>query len=60
MGWLHGYFLVSHFVLFLMVLVVLIATFFDNTFLAVLHLSSLLCLLTNDGDLDGDIEGSNP
>jgi hypothetical protein len=60
MGWLHGYFLVSHFVLFLMVLAVLIVTFLDNTFLAVPHLSSLLCLLTGDGDPDGDPEGSNP
>jgi len=33
MGWLHGYFLVPHFVLFFMVLAVLIATFLDNTFL---------------------------
>jgi hypothetical protein len=60
MGWMHGYFLVSHFVLFLMVLAVLVVTFLDNTFLAVLDLSSLLCLLTNDGDPDGDPEGSNP
>jgi hypothetical protein len=29
MGWMHGSFLVPHFVLFLMVLAVLIATFFD-------------------------------
>jgi hypothetical protein len=33
MGWLHGWFLVPHFVLFFMVLAVLIATFLDSTFL---------------------------
>jgi len=33
MGWLHGYFLVPHLVLFFMVLAVLIPTFFDSTFL---------------------------
>jgi len=49
MGWLHGCFLVPHFVLFSMVLTVPV----------VLDLSSLLCLLTGDGDPDGDPEGSN-
>jgi hypothetical protein len=43
-----------------MVLAVLIATFLDNTFLAVPDLSSLLCLLISDGDPDGVPEGSNP
>ncbi len=60
MGWLHGYFLVSHFVLFFMVLAILIATFLDSTFLTVPDLSSLLCLLIGDGDPDGDPEGNNP
>jgi hypothetical protein len=64
MGWLHVYFLVPHFVLFLMVLAVLIAMFLDNTFLpSSKQLSRLcliylfvLCVLTGDGDP----EGSNP
>ncbi len=43
-----------------MVLVVLIATFLDSTFLVVPGLSSLLCLLIGNGDPDGDPEGSNP
>jgi hypothetical protein len=30
------------------------------TVMAVLELSSLLCLLTGDGDVDNDPEGSNP
>jgi len=45
MGWLHGYFLVPHFVLFSMVLVVLIATFLDNTFLPSSKQLSRLCLI---------------
>jgi hypothetical protein len=50
MGWLHGYFLVPHFVLFLMVLAVLILTFldntfFDNTFLPSSKQLSRLCLI---------------
>ncbi len=32
----------------------------QTTVPAVLDLFSLLCLLTGDGDLDGDPEGSNP
>jgi hypothetical protein len=32
----------------------------QTTVLAVLDLSSLLCVLTGDGDPDGDPEGSNP
>ncbi len=48
------------FMLFFMVLAVLIVTFLDSTFLAVPDLSSLLCLLTCDGDPNGDPEGSNP
>jgi hypothetical protein len=45
MGWLHGYFLVPHFVLFLMVLAVLIATFLNNTFLPSSKQLSRLCLI---------------
>ncbi len=45
MGWLHGYFLVPHFVLFFMVLAVLITTFFDNTFLPSSKQLSWLCLI---------------
>jgi hypothetical protein len=45
MGWLHGYFLVPHFVLFFMVLAVLIATFLDNTFLPSSKQLSQLCLI---------------
>jgi hypothetical protein len=45
MGWLHGCFLVPHFVLFLMVLVILIPTFFDSTFLPSSKQLSQLCLI---------------
>jgi hypothetical protein len=45
MGWLHGYFLVPHFVLFLMVLAVLIVTFLDSTFLPSSKQLSRLCLI---------------
>jgi hypothetical protein len=45
MGWLHGCFLVPHFVLFLMVLAVLIATFLDSTFLPSSKQLSRLCLI---------------
>jgi len=44
MGWLHGCFLVPHFVLFFMVLAVLIAMFLDITFLPSSKLSRL-CLI---------------
>jgi hypothetical protein len=45
MGWLHGYFLVPHFVLFLMVMAVLITTFLDITFLPSSKQLSRLCLI---------------
>jgi hypothetical protein len=45
MGWLHGYFLVPHFVLFFMVLAVIIATFLDSTFLPSSKQLSRLCLI---------------
>jgi hypothetical protein len=45
MGWLHGSFLVPHFVMFLMVLAVLIATFLDNMFLPSSKQLSRLCLI---------------
>jgi hypothetical protein len=45
MGWLHGCFLVPHFVLFFMVLVVLIATFLHSTFLPSSKQLSRLCLI---------------
>ncbi len=45
MGWLYGCFLVPHFVLFLMVLVVLIVMFLDNTFLPPSKQLSRLCLI---------------
>jgi hypothetical protein len=45
MGWLHGCFLVPHFVLFVMELAVLIVTFFDNTFLPSSKQLSHLCLI---------------
>jgi hypothetical protein len=45
MGWLHGCFLVPHFVLFFMVLAVLIATFLDNTFLPSSEQLFRLCLI---------------
>jgi hypothetical protein len=45
MGWLHGCFLVPHFVLFFMVLVVLIATFLHITFLPSSKQLSRLCLI---------------
>ncbi len=46
MGWLHGYFLVPHFVLFFMVLAVLIATFVDSTFFPSSKQLSRLCLIS--------------
>ncbi len=45
MGWLHACFLVPHFVLSLMVLVVLIATFLRSTFLPSSKQLSQLCLI---------------
>jgi len=45
MGWLHGSFLVPNFVLFFMVLAVLIAMFFDSTFLPSSKQLSRLCLI---------------
>ncbi len=45
MGWLHGYFLVPHFVLFFMVLVVLVAMFRDSTFLPSSKQLFRLCLI---------------
>ncbi len=45
MGWLHGCFLVPHFVLFFMVLAVLICTFLDSTFLPSSKQLSRLCLI---------------
>jgi len=45
MGWLHGCFLVPHFVLFFMVLSVLIPTFLDSTFLPSSKQLSRLCLI---------------
>jgi hypothetical protein len=45
MGWLHGCFLVPHFVFFFMVLAVLIATFLDNMFLPSSKELSRLCLI---------------
>jgi hypothetical protein len=45
MGWLHGCFLVPHFVLFFMVLAILIVTFLDSTFLPSSKQLSRLCLI---------------
>jgi hypothetical protein len=45
MGWLHGCFLVPHFVLFFMVMFVLIPTFLDSTFLPSSKQLSRLCLI---------------
>jgi hypothetical protein len=45
MGWLHGRFLVPHFLLFFMVLTVLIATFLGSTFLPSSKQLSRLCLI---------------
>jgi hypothetical protein len=45
MGWLHGCFLVPHFVLFFMVLAVLIAKFLDIRFLPSSKQLSRLCLI---------------
>jgi hypothetical protein len=45
MGWLHGCFLVPHFVLFFMVLAVLIATFLNNMFLPSSKQLSRMCLI---------------
>jgi len=45
MGWLHGCFLVPHFVLFLMVMAVLIPMFLDSTFLPSSKQLSRLCLI---------------
>jgi hypothetical protein len=44
-GWLHGSFLVPHFMLFFMVLAILIATFLDSTFLPSSKQLSRLCLI---------------
>jgi hypothetical protein len=45
MGWLHGCFLVPHFVLFFMALAVLIVMFLDSTFLPSSKQLSQLCLI---------------
>jgi len=45
MGWLHGCSLVPHFELFFMVLVILIVTFLDSTFLPSYKQLSQLCLI---------------
>jgi hypothetical protein len=45
MGWLHGSFLVPHFVLFLMVLAILIPMFLDSTFFPSSKQLSRLCLI---------------
>jgi hypothetical protein len=45
MGWLHGCFLVPHFLLFFMVLVVLIAMFLHSMFLPSSKQLSRLCLI---------------
>jgi hypothetical protein len=45
MRWLHGCFLVPHFVLFLMVLAIVITTFLHNTFLPSSMQLSRLCLI---------------
>jgi hypothetical protein len=67
MGCLHGCFLVPHCVVFYgagcpncNVLRQHIPSIIQATILVVPDLSSLLCLLTGDGNPDGDPEGSNP